>query len=124
ISTTTFAQWGPPGGGGGRTQERVPPNRQQTTELNLDVSPKGNSKISGHVVDEELTTAVEFASIALLDASTGRALDGTMADDKGKFELKRIAEGTYHLTVSFVGYETHKIENIKVEKGKDVDLGV
>jgi len=123
ISTSTFAQWGPPGGGG-RNQERVPPNRQQNTELNLDVAPKGNSKISGNIVDQELTTAVEFASVALLDAATGRAIDGTMADDKGKFELKKVAEGTYNLTVSFVGYETLKIEKIKVEKGKDVDLGV
>ncbi len=123
ISTSTFAQWGPPGGGG-RNQERVPPNRQQNTELNLNTASKGNSKISGHIVDEELTTAVEFASVALLDAATGKALDGTMADDKGKFELKRVAEGTYHISVSFVGYETQKIEGIKVEKGKDVELGV
>ena len=123
ISSSTFAQWGPPGGGG-RNTERVPPNRQQNTQLDLDVAPKGNSKITGNIVDEELTTAVEFASVALLDATTGRALDGTMADEKGKFELKRIAEGTYHITVSFVGYETLKIEGIKVEKGKDTDLGV
>src|SRR5690606_18428062 len=37
---------------------------------------------------------------------------------------KKIGEGTYTITVSFVGYETLKIEKVKVEKGKDVDLGV
>lgn len=126
LSTLSFAQWGPPGGGGHRQNqgERTPPNRQQNTELNLDVAPKGNSKISGNIVDEELTTAVEFASVALFDAASGRALDGTMADDKGKFELKRIGEGTFKIVVSFVGYESKTIDKVKVEKGKDVDLGV
>lgn len=125
LTTNSFAQWGPPGGGQRRDQgERTPPNRQQNTELNLDVAAKGNSKISGNIVDETLTTAVEFASVALLDATTGRALDGTMADEKGKFELKKVAEGTFNIIVSFVGYETLKIEKIKVEKGKDIDLGI
>jgi outer membrane receptor protein involved in Fe transport len=125
FCSTAFAQWGPPGGGGhGRQEDRTPPNRQQNRELNLDVAPKGNSKITGNVVDAELTTAVEFASVALLDGTTGKALDGTMADENGKFELKRVGEGTYTVTVSFVGYETLKIEKIKVEKGKDVELGV
>jgi outer membrane receptor protein involved in Fe transport len=126
FSTTTFAQWGPPGGGGGhgRQEERTPPNRQQNRELNLETAPKGNSKITGNIVDSELTTAVEFASVALLDGTTGKALDGTMADENGKFEFKKIGEGTYTITISFVGYETLKIEKVKVEKGKDVDLGV
>jgi outer membrane cobalamin receptor len=125
TSINGFAQWGPPGGGHrGGQNERNTPNRPQNSELNLDVAPKGNSKISGNIVDEELTVAVEFASVALIEAATGKALDGTMADEKGKFELKRVAEGTYNVVVSFVGYETLKLEKIKVEKGKDVDLGV
>ncbi|WP_247234053.1 TonB-dependent receptor domain-containing protein [Telluribacter sp. SYSU D00476] len=86
--------------------------------------PRGNSKISGFVVDSALTKAVEYATIALVDKNTKKPIDGTVADEKGKFSLNRIAEGEYRLVITFIGYNEKQINNIKVEKGKDLDLGV
>ena len=118
---------GRPGGMGGQRSDGNgrPNNGQQTPTLNLDGNaPKGNSKISGFVVDEAVTTAVEFANIALYSKATNKVVDGTMADEKGKFSLSRVAAGEYKLIISFIGYSDKVIDDIKVEKGKDIDLGV
>ncbi len=71
ASTTTFAQFGPPGGGrpsgDGNGRQRNESNEPKSFEL---TTPKGNSKISGIVVDSALTKAVEYATIALFDKTS------------------------------------------------------
>ncbi|UTA68146.1 outer membrane beta-barrel family protein [Emticicia sp. 21SJ11W-3] len=128
VGFSAAAQFpGGPGGMGGQRGDGNgrPNNAQQTPQLNLDGNaPKGNSKISGFVVDEAVTTAVEFANVALYNKATNKVVDGTMADEKGKFSLTRVAAGEYKLVISFIGYADKVIDNIKVEKGKDIDLGV
>ncbi|MCP9762227.1 outer membrane beta-barrel family protein [Lacihabitans soyangensis] len=127
-----FAQWGPPGGGGGMGRPgggsengRPGANTQKPATLDLEANvPKGNSKISGNVVDDAVTTAVEFANIALINIETKKPVDGTMADEKGFFSMKKVAAGTYNIQVSFIGFDTKIIEKVVVEKGKDVELGV
>lgn len=89
-----------------------------------DQTPKGNSKITGFVVDSSVTKAVEFANIALYNKTTGKAVDGTVADEKGKFVLNRIVEGEYRLLISFLGFKNKTIENITLAKGQELDLGV
>ncbi len=84
--------------------------------------PKGNGKISGQVLDGETNQPVEFANIVLLDPATLKALDGTVCDIDGKFTLTKLAEGTYTLTVTFIGYETDTLKNISVDKRGEVEL--
>lgn len=85
-------------------------------------TPKGNGKITGIVMDAESGQPVEFANVALVDPKTSKPIDGAVCDDKGKFTITKIAEGTYSIAISFIGYETNTIENIKIEKG-EVNLG-
>ncbi len=66
---------------------------------------KGTGKISGTVVDNGTNQPVEFATIALIDA-TGKTIDGTIADAKGKFIIAKIADGKYSVAISFIGYHT------------------
>ncbi len=87
------------------------------------VTPKGNSKISGFVSDSVAAKAVEFASIALVNAADNKVIDGAVADDKGKFEITGIAPGKYKVLISFIGFKDKTVNNIAIEKGKDVDLG-
>jgi outer membrane receptor protein involved in Fe transport len=130
ISTAALAQFpgGGPGGPGGQRGDgngRQGNPQQQRPTLNLEGNaPKGNSKITGFVVDEAVTTAVEFANIALYNKADNKVVDGTMADEKGKFTLSRVAVGEFKLVITFIGYADKIIDNIKVEKGKDIDLGV
>ena len=88
-----------------------------------DAAVKGNSKISGVVADSIGNKGIEFASIALFSVSDNKPVDGTTADESGKFSMSKIAPGNYRLLISFIGYKDKAINNIKVEKGKDVELG-
>jgi hypothetical protein len=123
--TMATAQFGPGMGGGQRGDSNGrPQNTQQAPSLNLEGNaPKGNSKVFGFVVDENVSAAVEFANVALYTKDTKKVVDGTVADDKGKFSMSRVGAGEYNLVITFIGFKDKTIE-VKVEKGKDNDLGV
>lgn len=85
-------------------------------------TPKGTGKISGTVTDNGSNLPVEFATIALTDA-TGKTIDGTIADAKGKFTIHKIADGKYTVSISFIGYETIT-QSVTLEgKKNDINLG-
>ncbi len=112
---------GRPQSGDGNGRPRTESTQTQAFEL---PQAKGNSKITGYVVDSSLTSAVEYATIALFDKATQKPVDGTVADEKGKFSLTKIAEGEYYLLVRFIGYTDKKISDIKIKKGDDLEVGV
>ncbi len=100
------------------------PSQKSIPGTATDQSPKGNAKIIGFVVDSSVTKAVEFANIALYNKTTGKAIDGTVADEKGKFVLNKVVEGEYQLLISFIGFKNKTIDNIKLTKGQELELGV
>ncbi|WP_258097091.1 TonB-dependent receptor domain-containing protein [Marinoscillum pacificum] len=69
----------------------------------------GYGKISGQILDPE-NEPVPFATIALIDEKDGSTKDGTIADESGKFTIKSIPEGSYKVSISFIGFD-------KVDKG-------
>jgi outer membrane receptor protein involved in Fe transport len=83
--------------------------------------PKGNGKLSGTVLDSANQNPVEFATVALLEANSEKAINGAVADEKGNFVIKGIAPGKYKVVVSFIGYETKTLP-IAVDD-KESDLG-
>jgi outer membrane receptor protein involved in Fe transport len=87
-----------------------------------DQTPKGNSRISGTIVDSTSQKEIEFASIALYK-STGQAVDGTVADEKGKFVLNKVVAGDYKILITFIGYANKTVNNIALAKGQELDLG-
>jgi outer membrane receptor protein involved in Fe transport len=80
-------------------------------------------KIVGVVIDSLTKAGVEFANVALLDPSTKSPINGNVCDDKGKFEITKVANGTYYLSVSFVGYNTKTIKVQLSNKNNDINLG-
>lgn len=100
------------------------PGGTQRTTGAVEKTVDGNGKISGTVLDGENNTPVEFATVALMDAATGKVVNGTVADAKGKFVITKIVDGTYNVTISFIGYETQSINAIKISgKDNDINLG-
>lgn len=86
--------------------------------------PKGKGKISGTVADSTNREPVPFATIALTDPNTNKPIDGTIADDNGKFTIEKVAEGNYLIVISFIGYQTKTIRNVSISDKKDaVNLG-
>jgi ferric enterobactin receptor len=128
ISLDVSAQFGPGGGGGfggfggGGTDRKKQASIPGTAD---ESGPRGSGKISGFVLDSAATKAVEFASVALINKATGKVVDGATVDDKGKFALNRVANGTYKLTISFMGFRNKTIDDIKIDKTNlVVDLGI
>jgi outer membrane receptor protein involved in Fe transport len=81
-----------------------------------------NSKITGVVIDSVTSKPVEFATVALVDAA-GKTIDGTVCDDNGKFEINKVAPGSYTIKITFVGFDAKEIA-VKIEDKKDnTDLG-
>ncbi|GAB3976903.1 outer membrane beta-barrel family protein [Spirosoma terrae] len=102
---------------GGSTQPKALPGTAG------DQSPKGNAKITGSIVDSTQAKPIEFASIALYNKATGKAIDGTVADDKGKFTLSKLVAGNYEVLISFVGFRNKTIGNLTLTNGQSLDLG-
>jgi len=86
------------------------------------VMAQGHSKITGTVNDSTARTPVEFATVALVESASGKAVDGAICDEKGKFTINKVAAGSYHLAITFIGFETKNVP-LKVEGNKDLDLG-
>ncbi|MDQ3291225.1 MAG: TonB-dependent receptor, partial [Bacteroidota bacterium] len=88
------------------------------------LAPKGNSRISGTIVDAANQQPVGFATITLNNPASGKPLDGALADEKGKFTISNIGSGTYQLVITFIGYQTRTINDVRVS-GQDetVNLG-
>lgn len=84
---------------------------------------QGNGRIIGVVMDEKSKLPVEFATVALTDAE-GKTVNGTIADAKGKFEISKIANGTYTVTISFIGYETITKSDLVLDgRRAEINLG-
>jgi outer membrane receptor protein involved in Fe transport len=79
--------------------------------------------ISGTVIDSLTGKSVEFATVALVDPSNNKPINGAVCDESGKFLIPKAANGNYNLIVSFVGYTTKKITLLALEKGNEINLG-
>ncbi len=130
-TASVFAQFpgggGPPGGGfnrGGNDDIRQRNRQTDPNQATAEPIAKGNAKITGYVVDSSITKAVEFASVALYSKATNKPVDGATADEKGKFALSKLAVGDYKLMISFIGFENKTIDNLHLDKGQALDLGV
>ncbi len=95
-----------------------------TTRTTQTTSPNGNGKIAGTIVDASTDAPIEFATVALYDATSGKVINGTVADAKGKFSITKIADGMYNIVVSFIGFENQTINNLSLAgKNNDLNLG-
>ena len=71
-----------------------------------------NGFIRGTVFDAEMGEYLPGVTV-LVEGTT----NGTITDLDGKFSIS-LAPGTYTLRISFISYETLKIEDVKVEAGE------
>lgn len=78
--------------------------------------------IKGNAINKATGEPLDFATVQLIDASTGKALPiGTNTDDQGYFILPGIKDGKYIVRISSVGSVDQ--ERPVTLSGKDVNLG-
>jgi outer membrane receptor for ferrienterochelin and colicin len=128
CSLPAFAQFGGGrGGGGGRMGGGFggDNNRQRQAVIpgTAEDTPKGTGKIKGVLIDSLTKKPVEFASLALVDVRTNNPIDGTTTDEKGAFSLSKVASGNFKIMISFIGYKTKTIKDIKIDRKTELDLG-
>lgn len=89
---------------------------------NEETPPEG--RMTGYVIDSANTVPVEFANIALYNASDSTLVTGGITNSEGRFELSSVPDGDYYLIVHFIGYEKKTIDDIVLHKrDRRVDLG-
>jgi outer membrane receptor protein involved in Fe transport len=76
----------------------------------IEISKGG--QIEGQVVDSQTNTPVEYANVAVFNASDSSLITGSITSMEGEFDLNNLPLGEYFLRIQFIGYETKMIENI------------
>lgn len=85
---------------------------------------RGTGKISGNITDASNQQPVEFATVALTLPNSEKPIDGAICDDKGKFSIHKVPNGTYRLIISFIGYKNEFVDKIVIsDKKNSVDIG-
>lgn len=82
----------------------------------------GQTTITGIVYDFNTSKPLEFANIVLLSLPDSVQVTGTVTNSKGNFELTGIKNGEYTLRISFIGYENHHVNNLKVNNNRNIEL--
>ncbi len=97
-------------------------NQISFAQLSAPVDP--NCRIKGFLVDSEDHLPVEFANVVLSAENRTSIVTWSISNDKGVFELSKIALGEYNLAITFVGYEEKKLSKIIFDRpGITLDLG-
>lgn len=89
CSVTSYAQRpsGPPSGYQNKSAPKV-----------------GYGKFSGSVVDDK-GESVPYATVRVLSATDDKLINGTIAEEDGKWVIKNVPEGEFKIVISFIGYE-------------------
>jgi len=87
-------------------------------------APGSQGDITGTVLDASDKRPVEYATIALYNQTDDKLISGGISDSEGFFRLKKTPNGTYYLTITFMGYKTLKIADLNLTNDtKTLDLG-
>lgn len=82
-----------------------------------------NGTISGQVSDAQTNAAIEYASVAVYNASDSNLVTGVITDQSGKFMLEKLKEGSYFIRTQFLGYETKRSDNFALKQGQQLQVG-
>ncbi|OWP62382.1 TonB-dependent receptor [Hymenobacter amundsenii] len=122
AAPTTLALAQTPSGSGRPTG--APNGAGRPAGLSAPQPQSGTGRVTGTVVDAATKQPVPYATVVLLSPATGKPVDGTSADDSGKFSIPRVAAGTYTLQVSFIGYKNvDKPGLVITDDGNTINLG-
>ena len=62
--------------------------------------------IRGKVIDAKTREPMQFVNISVRKAGTTVPLKGMVTDETGTFHIAQLPEGSYTLSISFIGYKT------------------
>lgn len=80
--------------------------------VTLSLKAQTRGKITGKVIDSLTQKPVDYASVGLFKSGTNTPIDGVVTDDMGNFTLNNLKNGTYKVTIDFIGYKRKIIDNL------------
>ena len=62
--------------------------------------------VSGKVIDSVNGQPLEYASVAVYNATDSMLINGTITNGSGNFKIEKLKSSLYYIRVQFLGYET------------------
>ena len=90
--------------------------------LQVSAQPGLKGTVTGSVIDSLTKEPVDYATIALYPEGKTTSVNGTIADNKGKFTITEVPAGKYRMVVNFLGYAEKTFGDITV-KGGSLNVG-
>lgn len=87
--------------------------------LSISSSFAQNGTLRGSIIDNETGESLIGATAQFVGTSVG-----SVTDIDGKFSINNISAGTYVLQVSYIGYQTQKVENVEIKAGEVLILDI
>ncbi|MBK7104355.1 MAG: TonB-dependent receptor [Ignavibacteriae bacterium] len=82
-----------------------------------------DNSITGKVLDKDAKVPLEYSNIILFSQRDSSQSNGTVTNAEGIFNITSIRPGEYYIKVSFIGYESSVIKDIKITPTTNLDLG-
>ncbi len=92
-----------------------------TILLLLSIQLSAQNFITGKIIDGEFNEPLPFANILIKSNSDESTIAGTTSDFDGNYFIE-VADGLYYLEVSFVGYETKRVNDLELSGGKETTI--
>ncbi|RCH54989.1 TonB-dependent receptor [Mucilaginibacter hurinus] len=80
-----------------------------------------NQQIKGTVIDSASNKAMDFVTVALLDAQTKTAVKSVLSKSDGSFEINAVAGKRYKIVLAFIGYNNKTLDIDTA--ASNIDLG-
>ena len=85
-------------------------------------APK-NIKIKGIIIDSRTREPIPYATVILKNEMSDN-FSGSISDELGYFEIKKVPEGKYLIEIQFIGYEKLNLQVEVNSNSSDLDLGL
>ncbi|MFP4691527.1 MAG: TonB-dependent receptor domain-containing protein [Bacteroidales bacterium] len=94
------------------------------TEAGSEDLPDEKGVLTGKVVESVSDQPVEYVNIALFPPGSEEMVTGGITNEKGIFRIENIAAGTYDIRLSFIGFQTSRLQGVSIGDEEPVkDLG-
>src|SRR5690242_16535352 len=82
------------------------------------LAAQSKNSLEGKIIDSLSKIPVEYATITLTAANTGKVVNGAITDSLGSFKLDNIAPGLYKLSLESIGYKQKFLNSIRIQKNR------
>lgn len=84
----------------------------------------GDGMLTGRVIDKDSEKQMDYVSFRLFSKKDSSVVAGVYSDPDGRFSLEQLPYGNFYAKLSFTGYTTFEISDIKITQSiKSVNLG-